>query len=55
MIQFVCSMMLVLDFKVKFNGLFFKNGVRVSPEETSNVSFFERRSGFYDLPLFLQK
>lgn len=33
-------MMLVLDFKVKFNGLFFKNGVRVSPEETSKVSFF---------------
>lgn len=40
MIQFVCSMMLVLDFKVKLNGLFFKNSVRVSPEETSKVSFF---------------
>ena len=37
MIQFVCSMMLVLDFKVKLNGLFFKNSVRVSPEETSWV------------------
>lgn len=33
-------MMLVIDFKVKLNGLFFKNSVRVSPEETSKVSFF---------------